>query len=156
MKPLPQVNETLLVRTDFSDEAAWQEICAGMCAIDPAMREVLDLYASLDESMAQALATKGVPLPHVVDDREYQAATTEALEELAAGVSQSPLMFIVDETAVSRPDHPILVVDLFQVAGRPFAQFPRRCLQSTATSPSPTATGKTSPGSWTTMACFAA
>ncbi len=94
------------------------------CAIDPAMREALDLYASLDESMAQAFATEGVPLPHVVDDREYQAATTEELEELAAGVSQSPLMFIVDETAVSRPDHPILVVDLFQVPGRSFRTIP--------------------------------
>ena len=117
MKSLPQIDETLLVRTDFSDETAWNEICAECADRSRDAGRPIDLYASLDESMAQALATEGVPLPHVVDDREYQAATTEELEELAAGVSQSPLMFIVDETAVSRPDHPILVVDLFQVPG---------------------------------------
>jgi hypothetical protein len=124
MKPLPQVDETLLVRTDFSDEKAWQEVCAGVHAIDPAMRKALDLYASLDESMAEALATQGVPMPHFVDDPEYQGATTEQLVELATGDSGPYLMFIADETTMSRSEHPILVVDLNLQPGRTFRTIP--------------------------------
>src|SRR5580698_2643833 len=90
MKPLPQVHETLLVRTDFSDETAWQEVCAGVRAEDP----------------------------------EYQAATTEQLVELASGDSSHVLMFIADETTISRPDHPILVVDLVLKPGRTFRTIP--------------------------------
>jgi hypothetical protein len=124
MKPLPQVHETLLVRTDFSDETAWQEVCAGVRAMDPAMRKALDLYASVDESMAAAFATQGMPAPHFVEDPEYQAATTEQLVELASGDSSHVLMFIADETTISRPDHPILVVDLVLEPGRTFRTIP--------------------------------
>jgi hypothetical protein len=124
MKPLPQVNETLLVRTDFSDETAWQEVCAGVRAMDPAMREALDFYASVDESMAEGLATQGPPLPHFVEDPAYQGATTEQLMELTTGGLRHFLMFIADETTISRPDHPILVVDLVVELGRTFRTIP--------------------------------
>src|ERR1700722_8537519 len=124
MKPLPQVDETLLVRTDFSDEAAWQAVCAGIRALDPEMRKALDLYASVDEAMATALAAHGPPLPHFVDDRAYQGATTEQLLKLAGDASPHVLMFIADETTNSQPDHPVLVVDLMVERGRTFRTVP--------------------------------
>jgi hypothetical protein len=123
MKPLPQVDETLLVRTDFSDETAWKEVCAGVNAMDPESQQALDRFASVYESIGRPFEMPETWL-HFVDDPAYQGATTEGLVELAAGDSGPSLMFIADETTMSRPDHPVLVVDLMEQPGRTFRTIP--------------------------------
>lgn len=125
MKPLPTTNETLFVRTDYSDDRAWKDVCAAVRAMDPEMRQALDHFASHYEWADEATAMGGLT-QQIVDDSEYQGATTEQLINLASTGSEPQhfLMFIADETTFSQPDHPILVVDLMLEPGRTFRTIP--------------------------------
>ena len=47
MKPLPQTEETLLLRTDFSNEAVWREICSAVRTPGPELQEALGFFAAV-------------------------------------------------------------------------------------------------------------
>lgn len=102
MKPLPETQNALVLRTDFSDNSAWEAVCA-------TIREpVGDFRASVD----------------FVSDQEYAGLTVEQLLSLLPPGSHHSFIFIVDRTALSHSDHPILVVDLYAEPGRTFRVIP--------------------------------
>lgn len=104
MKKIPESYNALALRTDFSDETAWSEICA---AIQKPSGE-LGFTANVD----------------FVSDREFEGLTAERLPSALPEDSQRTFAFIIDHTALSQPDHPILVLDLFEEHGRTFRVIP--------------------------------
>ena len=101
MKPLPESDLALLIRTDFSDDAAWNEI-----------REVVKM--PVDGFYAYV---------HYVEDREYSGITRDQILELFRGYNQSYAM-IVDDVSIQNAEHPILILDLFDDAHPEFRAIP--------------------------------
>jgi hypothetical protein len=104
MKQIPETNNALVLRTDFSGAAAWESICAAIR--EPAGEFQFQAYVDF------------------VSDPEYDGLTVEQLLSLIPQGSNHTFIFIVDHVALSRPDHPILVVDLYTEPGRTFRVIP--------------------------------
>jgi hypothetical protein len=97
LKPLPKTEDTLVVRTDFTDNAAWQALCTTIQA--PVGK--LQFRAYVD----------------CLSDPEYDGSTPEQLRAAAGSptTSNHTFIFIVDRTALTHREHPILVLDLYIV-----------------------------------------
>src|SRR4051812_13955056 len=91
-------DDVLVVRTDFSDDRAWN-------AIRMAIREPSDVF---------------VANVRFVDERPNAGLTTEQLVAHFHANTGPTFLFVADRTAMERPDHPLLVVDLFGERGRTF------------------------------------
>ncbi|MET9681895.1 DUF6924 domain-containing protein [Streptomyces coeruleorubidus] len=99
--PLPQPDDltTVVLRTDFSDDAAWDALCA-----------------ALDDTDPDPCATR-------VSDPRFAGVGIEALlaEESAAEEDERICeVFLADATALADPEHRLLAVDLFSEPGRTF------------------------------------
>ena len=104
MKTLPQSDNSLLLRTDFSDDAKWDELCE---AVQATSEE--GFRASVD----------------CVSDPAYDGLTVEQLVALAQNDADRSFIFIGDRVALTDPEQPVLVVDLFDEPGRTFRVIPR-------------------------------
>ncbi|MGQ0602911.1 MAG: DUF6924 domain-containing protein [Anaerolineales bacterium] len=102
MRPIPETRNALVLRTDFSDDAAWEAICAAIRA------PVGEFQAYVD----------------FLNDPEYEGITLEQLLALAPQSPYRSFIFIADRTTFSLPEHPILVVDLYTEPGRTFRVIP--------------------------------
>ncbi|MGF6888150.1 hypothetical protein ABIA39_006663 [Nocardia sp. GAS34] len=111
---LPATSAVPVVRTDFSDDAAWEQVQAGISWVTP------------DEFTADVT---------FVDDRTFAGLpVADLLERLPDGGGHA-LLLVVDETTIRSSEHPVLVVDLGsepapghdwpgQPAGRSFRALP--------------------------------
>ncbi len=90
------------MRTDFSDEPAWQSIC-------------LDIQKPVGEFQAHV---------DFLSDLEYNSLTIKQLAALVPQDSDHSFIFIVDQIALSHPERPILVVDLDDEPMRTFRVIP--------------------------------
>jgi len=98
MKKIPVTESALIIRTDFSDQTAWERLTA-------LAREPDDPFIFNMEFL---------------DDAGNGGATVEQL--MRALPDDYPHSFIVlaDRVAISEPDYPLLVVDLEEERGRQF------------------------------------
>jgi hypothetical protein len=103
MNPIPETREAAVIRTDFSDDAKWNAICAEI------EEPVGDFKAYVE----------------FVNDPEYSALTPEQILLLVPPTWHHSFLFIVDAMSLSHPDHPILVIDLYTDRGRTFRVIPR-------------------------------
>ncbi|MDX2708807.1 hypothetical protein PV350_39055 [Streptomyces sp. PA03-6a] len=87
MKSLPQTDDTLLIRTDFSDQTAWQ---------------------ALHTAITTPNEDGFLPNVHVVDDPAYSDLTTEQVISLVPAVDS--LLIVADKTTLTTPDMPLLAV----------------------------------------------
>ena len=94
--------QLLFVRTDFSDDRAWAEVLA----------EAMSFYGPFRADI----------LP--VDDRRFDGLTIEGLIELVPQGDEPFYVILVDRETLARPDHPVLVVNLFEPRGRFFRVIP--------------------------------
>ena len=105
MKQIPETENALVLRTDFSNQTAWESICA-------AIRKPVGFFhfrANVD----------------FMDDEEYSGITREQLLELVPSDYNHTFIIVVDRTAISHPDHPLLIVNLFDDgAGNEFRAIP--------------------------------
>ena len=92
----------MALRTDFSDVAAWESLCAAV------RKPVGDFQAYVD----------------FISDPEYDGITTSQAISLIPADSNRTFFFIIDRLALSHPDHPVLVVDLYTEPGRIFRVIP--------------------------------
>jgi hypothetical protein len=90
LKKLPKTKDSLVLRTDFSDDAAWDSICA-------AIREPVGEFRAYVDCLS---------------DPAYDGLTVEQLTKLAPKGGGHSFVFIVDRIALTHPERPILVVDL--------------------------------------------
>jgi len=102
MKSLPVTENSLVLRTDFSDESAWQRVRTAIEQPAGEFRAYVDF----------------------VSDPDFDGLTPEALASAHSPDSPHSFVFIIDRTALAEPDHPILVVDLFEQPGRTFRVIP--------------------------------
>jgi len=99
---LPDTDDSLVIRTDFSDDAAWDALCA-------------EMRAPVDDFQAN--------LAFVSDPALDGVRVVQLLGLLPKGLAKS-FLFVVDSTALHDPEHPVLVVDLFEERGRTFRAIP--------------------------------
>lgn len=102
MKQLPATNNAIVVRTDFSDDAAWESIKSAITA------PVGEFMAYVD----------------FVDDPEYENLSVEKLPSLIAPDGCRAFVFLVDRVTLSHPERPILVIDLADEPGGTFRVIP--------------------------------
>jgi len=86
------------------------------------MQEALGMFAAVNEAMGQSLGEFEMPMC-IVDDPEYRDVSIDRLIKLSAKTSHS-ILLVVDQTAISHPDHPILIVDVGVEPGRTFRTVP--------------------------------
>jgi hypothetical protein len=104
MKPLPQSQAALVIRTDFSDQEAWDAIGAAILQLT-------------EEGFGAQV--------EFVDDAGYRGATKDQLLDLVPEADERPFfLMIVDAATVRWPEHPVLVVDLWREPGREFRAVP--------------------------------
>ena len=104
MKNLPETENSLLLRTDFSDDAAWAALC----------------------DAAQAQSEEGFQARlECISDRAYDGLTIDQLVALARTNDDLGYIFLADRVALTNPEQPILVVDLYDEPGRTFRVIPR-------------------------------
>jgi hypothetical protein len=97
--------DSLVIRTDFSDDAAWDAICAAI----------------------RKPATEFQFKAHVkfLSDPNYDGLTpAELWPQVAKRPRYHSFFFIVDRQTLTDPDHPILVVALHDRPGRSFRVIP--------------------------------
>jgi hypothetical protein len=87
MKSLPEADATLLIRTDFSDQTAWQTLLSAVA------------IPTEDGFLANL---------HIVDDPAYRDLTAEELVALAP--ADDPMLIVADTAAVTTPEMPLLVL----------------------------------------------
>jgi hypothetical protein len=102
MKTIPETRHAAVLRTDFSDDHAWDAICGEIRAPSG------DFSASVD----------------CVSDRAFDGVTPEEVAELVRPDSRHTFLFLVDHDTVADPEHPVLVVDLYADPGRTFRVIP--------------------------------
>jgi hypothetical protein len=104
MRILPARNWSLLVRTDFASERAWQQVAAEAAA------ESAEGFQAVIELVA---------------DRAFESADWPAVKAaVPAKADGAAVLFIADSLTMTAPGHPILAVDLLEDDGGP----PFRCV----------------------------
>ncbi len=91
-KKLPPTKTALFIRTDFSDQDAWNEICA------------LTRKPNWDNYLANL---------HYVDDLAFANTSVSEFLDLAKDSYPHTFIILADEEAMSNPEHPLLVVYLY-------------------------------------------
>ena len=109
MASLPSTLGVPFIRTDFSDQASWDQ-----------MKDVVGLP---NEQDYQANV-------EYIEDRTLvgldEAALVQRFPKLYPGRYEHPVVFVADAAAMSSPQHPILVVNLNEGdASRPFRSIPQ-------------------------------
>lgn len=104
MRQIPQTEYALVLRTDFSDQGAWEEICR-------TIREPAGNFHFL-------------AYVHFLDDKGYADITKDQLLELIPADYNHTFLIVADQTAISHPHHPLLVLDLYERSGQEFRAIP--------------------------------
>lgn len=101
MKPLPRSDQALVIRTDFSDDTAWNTVVS-------AIRQPVDGFYAYVE---------------LVDDPAFRDLTVEQLVAVRDDLSKS-YAIVADGITMREAEHPLLVVDLIEELGRTFRAVP--------------------------------
>jgi hypothetical protein len=100
MQLLPKSEEALVIRTDFSDVEVWKRLWGEILA--PVGRFKFRAYVNF------------------VDDLAYENLSTDKLLALVPEGFDHNFIMVADQTTFTHPEHPLLVVDLYDQPGRSF------------------------------------
>lgn len=101
MKKIGKTTQSLLLRTDFRDDKAWKALCS-------AFQRKLGQFCARITPMS---------------DPSYDGATAKQLLRLVSA-KVHPFFFVADRKALDDPEHPVLVIDVAEEAGRSFRVIP--------------------------------
>lgn len=104
MDSLPRSEQALVLRTDFSDDSLWKELCQ-------------EIQRPVGPWNFQAQVS-------CLNDPQYEGLGVEQLLALDPQASQHYFIFLADQTTFNHPEHPIMVVDLSDQPGRTFRVIP--------------------------------
>lgn len=104
MRQIPETENALVLGTDFSNQAAWEEICS-------AIRKPVGIFRFLANV-------------DFVDDVEYADITKDQLLNLIPRNYNHSFIIVADRTAILLPDHPLLITDLYESSGCEFRAIP--------------------------------
>ena len=102
MKPIPDTPNAAVLRTDFSDDAAWAAICVQIRAPSG------DFVATVE----------------CLSDPAFEGITPSQVPALVRPDTRHGFLFLVDRQTVTDPEHPVVVVDLYHEPGRSFRVIP--------------------------------
>jgi len=108
MKQLPKTNNPAVIRTDFENERAWKGICKVIRAPVPAPEVGDTFYAYVD----------------FLEDAEFRNLSKDDLLARVPTDYTHSFFMMVDTTAITDQEHPVLVVDLCDDRGRSFRAIP--------------------------------
>jgi hypothetical protein len=97
-RKIPDTENPLVLRTDFSDERTWKSLCEALQDPEDEFSPELDF----------------------VSDPAFDGIAAAELSSLASESSAHTFAFIVDRTALTQSSNPILAVDLHDKRGRTF------------------------------------
>src|SRR5712691_952464 len=106
MKQLPITDNSLVIRTDFENQQAWDTICK---LIRAPVRDGSDTFYAYVE---------------ILEDTEFRNLSKEELLARAPKDYNHSFLLVVDSIAITHPDFPILVIDLCADRGRNFRAIP--------------------------------
>jgi hypothetical protein len=104
VRQIPETENAMVLRTDFSNEAVWEKI-----------RVLIQKPVGVFRFRANV---------EFLSDTEFTGLTKEQVLERIPKNYNHTFIFIVDQTAISHPDHPLLVIDLYDGSGREFRAVP--------------------------------
>jgi len=104
VRQIPETDNALVLRTDFSNEAVWEKI-----------------RALIQKPVGSFRFRANVAF---LSDTDYVDITKDQLLELIPRNYNHNFMIIVDQLAISQTDHPLLIVDLYEKSGREFRAVP--------------------------------
>lgn len=104
MEKLPKNQDTLVLRTNFSNDGAWESLSANL------LRPVDDCCAYV----------------HLHSNPQYDGITVAQILELTdTNIDHGPsFMFVVDSVAIEHSEQAFLVIDLHEEPGRTFRAIP--------------------------------
>ena len=102
MKIPPKNEGSLMSRTDFTDDSAWESICESIS-------QPVDEFAAIVDCLS---------------DRQYDRLTVEQLTALIPEGFDHTFAFIVDQMTFAHPEQSVLVVDLSENRGDTFRVVP--------------------------------
>ncbi len=105
MKQIPNTKNAAVLRTDFSDQTTWEHICT-----------FIQKPAGFFHFRANV---------NFVDDMQYANISKDQLLNFIPADYSHSFIIVVDRTAISMQDHPLLIVDLYEGSGQEF-----RCIPS--------------------------
>jgi hypothetical protein len=100
---LPIEDYSLVIRTDFSDDAAWESVC----------KAIQTPQGDGSEAMVQCIS-----------DEACSGLSPEAVWSLLPDDFEGLFVFIVDAQALSSPENPVLVADFGEEPGFTFRVIP--------------------------------
>jgi Domain of unknown function (DUF6924) len=98
IRMFPQTQNTPLIRTDFTNEKAWQEV------VDATERAWEDGFR---------------PLVSIINDVQFDGLSVNQLAELGAGGGTHSILLVADSTTMHHPERPVLCFDLMS-SKKPF------------------------------------
>jgi len=104
MKPIAETQNSLVLRTDFSNDAAWSAVSSAV----QAPQAPWQFRANVD----------------LISDRDYEGATFAQLVSSATALADRTFIFVVDRTTVTHVEHPVAVLDVWSEPGRSFRVIP--------------------------------
>lgn len=106
MKPIPDPEQAPVIRTDFSDQVIWEKVCAEI----QKPVGVLQFRAYME----------------FIDDPQYADLNRDQLLELLPPGYNHSFIIVADRMALTHPEHPLLVIDLFDKPRRDFRAIPAK------------------------------
>jgi len=103
MPKWPVTANPVLLRTDFSDDAAWAALCKAAQALS-----VEDFWANIE----------------CFSDPSFDGLSVERVVALAGDRPGHAFAFLADRLTLTDPERPVLVVDLADEPGRAFRVIP--------------------------------
>jgi uncharacterized protein DUF6924 len=102
--PATNIDYSLVIRTDYTDDEAWAQVRAAIEAPDP----VNGFQAYVE----------------FVDDPAFAATSPDHLTAPDVVRNEHSFVFLVDSATLADPEHPVLAVDLWEDPGRTFRVVP--------------------------------
>jgi hypothetical protein len=102
VKQIPATQDLLVLRTDFSDDSAWRQVC----------EEIKQRVGDFQDYV------------ECISDPAFDGLTSEQLVAALGSSLDRSFAFLVDQTTFAHPEQPILVVDLHGELGRTLRVIP--------------------------------
>jgi len=104
MKQIPESENAPVLRTDFSDQIAWEKIRTEI--LKPV--GIFRFRANVE----------------FIDDLDFADISKDQLLEILPTDYNHSFIIVVDQTAISHPEHPLLIIDLFDRSVHKFRALP--------------------------------
>lgn len=102
MKNIPETENALVLRTDFSDDTIWDSICRAI------------------ENPVENLAGEFRAYVSFISDPAYKNLSIDDILKLIPSSYNHTFIFVVDQRTITDAEYPILVIDLSDERGRSF------------------------------------